>query len=287
MSSEGPPTDAPPQSPFFRALHTDRYERQGYIRRYEEETGRSLVVFCGPIQQSVITPFADAINDVGKNDPLDLMLTSLGGDGEAALRMASMCHSDREDFRVIVPDMAASAATLLTLAAESILMSSTSTLGPVDPQVLLPSRGHFFPAKSITAIVNDLDSRTKDNPEAFELYAALLADIDAVIYQTAKAAIARIKELIPEVLRLRKQPPPEEEIKRIAENLQSSALHSATISHIQATESGLPIEYIPFQSEQWDMLWRLHTYYVVLLPSPPLGNIIEGRRVSFKFNPPQ
>lgn len=127
------------------------------------------MVFWGPIHSAVVTPFADAVNDVPPDHPLDLMLTSLGGDAEAAIRMAAMCHAGRDDFRVIVPDTAASAATLLALAAESVVMSDTSALGPVDPQILLPRRDQYFPAKGIVEIVNDLDERTRDNPQALGL----------------------------------------------------------------------------------------------------------------------
>ena len=40
-------------------------------------------------------------------------------------------------LRMIVPDLAKSAATLMVLGADSILMSDTSELGPIDPQVVL------------------------------------------------------------------------------------------------------------------------------------------------------
>jgi hypothetical protein len=228
----------------------------------------------------VVTPFADAIFDAGSEAPLDLMLNSLGGDAETALRMAAMCHADRDDFRVIVPDTAASAATLLALAAESIVMSSTSALGPIDPQVLLPYRGDYYPAKDILAVVDDLDKRTRENPQAYELYAALLGDVDAIVYQFAKAAIGRTAELVPEVMRLRHPPPDENHVREITESLQGQAMHSAVIGHSRAGELGLPAHYLEPQSEQWDMLWRLHTMYVVLRGASSSGNVIEGRRVS-------
>lgn len=246
-------------------------------------SNRFLVIFWGPIEPHVITPFADAVHDVPTGSPLDLMLTSLGGDGETAIRMAAMCRSERDDFRVVVPDTAASAATLLALAAESIVMSDTSALGPVDPQVFLQARQGFFPAKDILKIVDDLDQRTKDNPHAFELYSALLADIDAVVYQTAKAAIERTGELVPEVLRLRRPPPSKEQVEEITKNLQSSPMHSATIGHKRAADLGLPAVYMEPKSPDWDMLWRLHAHCVYHFGPAPRSNLIEGRRVSFQF----
>lgn len=105
----------------------------------------------------------------------------------------------------------------------------------------------------------------KENPQAFELYVSLLADIDAIIYQTAKAAIRRTEELVPELLRLQQNPPSAEAINDIAQQLQSHAMHSATIGHQHATQLGLPVLYMSSQSDEWDMLWRLHARYVALL----------------------
>ena len=164
-------------------------------------------------------------------------------------------------------------------------MSDTSALGPIDPQVLMHKRNQYIPAKDIVAIVEDLEERTKKNPQAFELYASLLADIDAVIYQTAKAAIRRTEELVPEFLRLRQNPPSSEAIIDIAQQLQNYALHSATIGHQRARQLGLPVLHMSSQSDQWDMLWRLHARYVAWLGAYPSDSVaIEGRRVSFRFN---
>lgn len=40
-------------------------------------------------------------------------------------------------------------------------MSDTSTLGPVDPQIWLPTRNRYVPAKEILKIVDDLDDKTQ------------------------------------------------------------------------------------------------------------------------------
>lgn len=109
----------PPQTPYFHALQGDRYPRQDLIADYEDLTGRSLIVLIGSLENDLVAPFFDAVSDIERGTPLDLMLMSGGGDAEAALRIAKLCHADRTDFRVVVPDQAKSAATLLALAAES------------------------------------------------------------------------------------------------------------------------------------------------------------------------
>ena len=145
-SKDSPPAAASlSQTPLFRAQNEQRYIRQEAIRDYEQDTGRSLVVFWGPILNLAISGgFADAIRDTPKGAPLDVMITSPGGDGETALTMANICRAERQDFRVIVPDIAKSAATLLALAADKVVMSSTSALGPIDPQIHSPNQGQFI-----------------------------------------------------------------------------------------------------------------------------------------------
>ena len=57
------------QSPFFRAIHSPRYERQESINKYEDRFERSLIIFWGPITEKAIVPFADAINDIQQDSP--------------------------------------------------------------------------------------------------------------------------------------------------------------------------------------------------------------------------
>ena len=99
MSSDSSRPTSRSQSPFFHATQAGRYDRQERIQLYEQATERSLVVFHGRIERRVITPFADAVGEVSRDGPLDLMLTSPGGDGETAKQMATMCRADRDDFR--------------------------------------------------------------------------------------------------------------------------------------------------------------------------------------------
>lgn len=273
-------TSVPDQSPYFHALQADRYDRQSAIRSYEEHTGRNLVVLAGSLDSAVVPPFVDALADVPDGDPLDLMVASSGGDAEAALRIAKLCHASRDDFRVVVPDQAKSAATMLALAAERIVMSETSDLGPIDPQIFMPVRGHFVAAKDIVSIVEDLEKRVGSNPAGYEWYSALLGDIDAVVYQTARAATKRTTELAGEFLRCRSEPPGNDEIQALTVGLQGPAAHSAVVNHETATSLGLPVDYLAPSDPAWDRLWRLYVKYQIMLGQGVASGAVEGRRVS-------
>lgn len=159
-------------------------------------------------------------------------------------------------------------------------MSDTSDLGPVDPQVLMRSRGEYVPAKDITEIVDDLEAKVQQNPESYPFYAAFLADIDAVAYQRARSASSRTGELVAEFFKCRSNPPSPKEVKRIAKSLQSPAAHSAVVDHVAAKELGLPVKYVAPDSNDWQILWRLFAKYHAMGGPSAFRVIIEGRRVS-------
>lgn len=71
---------------------------------------------------------------------IDLWLDSPGGDAHAAYKIYLMIRSRSKIFRAIVPDYAKSAATLLVLGADEVLMGPSAELGPLDAQVEHPDR---------------------------------------------------------------------------------------------------------------------------------------------------
>lgn len=70
-----------------------------------------------------------------EGDQLDLILHSPGGVAEAADSLVQYLRSKLSDIRVIVPQMAMSAATMMACAANRIVMGRHSKLGPIDPQL--------------------------------------------------------------------------------------------------------------------------------------------------------
>lgn len=283
---ESEPPTGPSQSPLYYASNESRYTRQEDIREYENLVGRSLVVLWGQILPRIKPFFFEAIEDIDPCDPLDLMIVSPGGSGEVALSMARGCQGSRADFRVIVPDRAASAATLVALAADKIVMSDMSTLGPIDPQLYIPSSPEPVPAKWILEIDKKYTSKVQKGSLAPELYAVLLSDIDAVMIKKAKHAVKRTSQLVPELIELRNNPPDSQTIEKIHEGLQSPAIHAAAIGYVQARDIGLPIEYLKPTSVEWGRLRRLYAkYFIQYGPSFTLHNVVEGRKISFEMKP--
>jgi hypothetical protein len=87
-------------------------------------------------------PLGSMLDAIGTCDQLDLMLNSPGGYGESAEKIIEMCREHcRKEFRVIVPNFAKSAATMIALGADVIVMGYLSELGPIDPQYTVAVAG--------------------------------------------------------------------------------------------------------------------------------------------------
>ena len=82
---------------------------------------------------------------------LDLILHSPGGSPEAAEQILEYLRTQFDHIRAIVPLQAKSAATMIALGCDEILMGHHSELGPIDPQILVfvPEGRRFAPAHAI------------------------------------------------------------------------------------------------------------------------------------------
>jgi ClpP class serine protease len=64
------------------------------------------------------------------------MIHTFGGSGDTAEKIVEMCRNHcLSEFRVIIPNMAKSAGTLIALGADKIVMGHCSEVGPTDPQI--------------------------------------------------------------------------------------------------------------------------------------------------------
>jgi hypothetical protein len=87
-----------------------------------------------------IPELCDQLEKLNENvEGLDLLVVSDGGDPMVAWRAITLLRERTDDLAVLVPHGAYSAATLLALGANTILMHPNGNLGPVDPQIRVRS----------------------------------------------------------------------------------------------------------------------------------------------------
>lgn len=272
------PIALPDQSPLYHAEQADRYDRQSLIAAYQERFECRLIVMVDFIFPYGVTLFEELIYDADPAQDLHLLLSTPGGDGETAVRLARSAQARCRELTVIVPDVAKSAGTLLALGAHRILMGPTSDLGPVDPQFQLPD-GSLASAKSIIAAVDEASNRVQQAPDTYPIHAALLADVTALMVQQARAALARSEDLLEESLRSNPDRG-EAEIASLRVALADPLIgrpqsHDAIFGAREAQAAGLPVVQVDPRSEQWQVIWRLWAKYFALG-----RRVYEGERVA-------
>lgn len=129
---------------------TIRRKYLSHLYALPNRRGRNVIVYATKWTQGDAPPGMTSITNEdlsglmevvhGLTGPdLDLILHSPGGSPAAAEALVKYLRSKFAHIRVIVPQMAMSAATMIACSADSIVMGKHSFLGPIDPQFLLPT----------------------------------------------------------------------------------------------------------------------------------------------------
>ncbi len=156
------------------------------LEREGEPQPRRVAMFYSRLDRELthddILPFTSLLKHIGKTENLDLVIHSPGGDGTAAEKMLDLCRKYcTGKLRVVVPLYAKSAATLVALGADEIIMGETSELGPIDAQVLVVqdnqpqvvSADHFLRAKQ--QAIKGLGSGRPEEVQSAQIQLALLS----------------------------------------------------------------------------------------------------------------
>ena len=120
-------------------------QRVDLYQQIEEYRKRPLVVYVTSKREGAAASMAnDALpNIIDQLDALpteakalDLLIVSYGGDPMVAWRMMTLIRQRVETVSVMIPQSAYSAATLVALGADEIIMHPNGHLGPVDMQIV-------------------------------------------------------------------------------------------------------------------------------------------------------
>lgn len=118
-----------------------RLQRIDNYKKLEEMRGSKLLVYVTGdrpnaetnIGADIIAPFSQHLDIIQKSDKISLFLYSNGGSTLAAWSLVNLIRSYCNELEIIVPFKCQSAATLISLGADRIIMTKQATLGPIDP----------------------------------------------------------------------------------------------------------------------------------------------------------
>ena len=252
------------KTPLFQANSADRYQRQTMIKQIQERTERSLICCVSGrdcvIDENDTMPFVDLLHNVSAGHNLDLLLHTTGGSIDAAEKLMGMMrrHVGTAELRVIVPDFAKSAGTLMVLGADSVLMSDMSELGPIDPHARL-----FDSWQSVQNYIDAYDEHARTLKTDRDNIAAqiMLGKLDPATLKLCRSAKERARQAAENLLKRGMFRKSGNWTLTVRELLDTSRWfsHGQMISWEDARDPqiGLEVEYLSYHSETWQDYWRL------------------------------
>jgi serine dehydrogenase proteinase len=255
-------------------LLTSRHGVQNRIMSYVFRFGHARASMAS----SDIPSFEAILSSVSGAEQINLLLHSPGGDATIVEKMVDMCRSHlsggHRKFRVIVPNIAKSAATVLALGADKILMGYCSELGPIDPQVPIAVSGvtQWVSAlafvESRDKLMDQIAEATKKGKPTVGLLQQL-AGLNIPFTDEMENWIGFAKKtaatLLDKYMLINKFPKAKTRRKKandIAEKLLSKQLfpvHGQFIDGATAQELDLEVEVLDKNDKLWELIWQ---YYI-------------------------
>lgn len=201
---------------------------------------------------------------------IDLLLHSNGGDGVVPWRLVTLIREFCKEFNVLIPHRAFSAATLISLGADNIVMHRMGMLGPTDPTVA----NAFNPADPsnpqqrlgisvedlysyITLIKEDLGIRGES--ELVQAFRTLTEQLHPLALGNVKRFYAQARMMARKLLALHMDEKTEHSaINEIADNLTSKLyFHGHPINRTEAVSLGLKVKAASEDIER--LLWEIYS----------------------------
>ena len=271
---------------------------QRLIKRFENRFKTNLVCYvslfghpAGAIVNTdaeIIENILRSINLTDKEQNLDLLLHTPGGSPEAAADIIRVCRSYSKRFRVIIPNAAMSAGTLIAMGSDEIVMSDTSNLGPIDPQMIFVQSKDIAimrPAKSFIDAYIDLINNARalivaKQPATPFLHLLDRQDpswiIECVRARNATVNLAK-EQLKANMLKDKNQ----EEIDKVVQKffeVGDNNTHGRSISPNEAIAFGLKIKKEDKYGEFWNMIWEIYVRVEAYTRNKGLAKYLPARR---------
>lgn len=266
LASAVPP---PTKTPMYQAYHAARYQRQAIIRSIQTTYGRRLVCYVSGIEASIdrddTLGFVDLLHNVEAGKDLDLLLHTGGGDIDAAEKLISMVRTrvGLSELRVIVPDFAKSAGTLMALGADRVLMSDSSELGPIDPQITLKDEHGNWIQHSVQNYLDAYDGYVETLKKTPNDVSAqiMLGKLDPGTVKLFESVRNRSRKFAENQLKFGMFRSGTGNFTKVAADLidtKSWQSHGQMIGYLDAENIGLHVDYLDPKSDQWQSYWQLY-----------------------------
>lgn len=279
-------------------------DRLGLYNKIEEKRGRPLIAYFNSLRKNasaqiasdVIPEFTKQIIEIPQEEKeIDILIVSYGGDPTVAWRIISMLRERFNKIGVLVPYAAYSAATLLALGADEIVMHPFSNLGPVDPQLTYIKKKEGGEKEIIQFGAEDLrhflefvktDVGISDQEQLERSFELVCKDVGSIPIGVAKRSSYLAISMGEKLLNLHMKD--KSKAKAIAEALNKSFYHHGyPVGRKEAKEIGLPISETDPEIEKlmWQVWQDVEEEMQCNKPFDPLEVVLSDEKTSKLIGP--
>jgi hypothetical protein len=272
--------------------------RRKYLLGLAEYTGRDIILYSTKwtdpsginpdmisITEEDIQGFMEVVHGL-RNNKLDCIIHSPGGSPAATEAIVKYLRKKFTDIRVIVPQAAMSAGTMLACAGNRILMGKHSFLGPIDPQFILsthtPGTNRMVPAQAILDQFELAKKECKDN-QNLAAWLPILNQYGPGLLIECKNAIALSTKLVKNWLSQymfkgvqRASHRASTVAKRLAAH-QNHKSHSRHLDREDCKEMGLIIDDLEQDQRLQDLVLSVFHASTLTFTTTPAAKIIENQ----------
>ena len=262
--------------------------RLRYLQKLHETTGRNVIVYySGWLQKPDANDtglndmdmhgFMSVINGLKRSKGLDLVLHTPGGGVAATEVLVNYLRSMFDtDIRVIVPQLAMSAGTMIACAAKEILMGKHSSLGPIDPQIM------GIPAHGIIREFNRAYEEIKRDSAKIHVWRPILAKYHPFLIGACEQAIDLGRELAEEWLatgmladldKKARQAKAKSIVNELADNFKTKS-HGRPLSAVFCKKIGMNVKMIERDQKLQDAVLSVHHVCTLTLMETSAAKLI-------------
>src|SRR2546422_602095 len=270
-----------------------RARRKALIEQIEAARGSRVLCYVtgdrapavAQIGDDAVRPMYDLLREMGQVEKLDFFIYSRGGAIDVPWRIVTALRTSAKDWATLIPFRANSAATLLALGADEIVLGRFGELGPIDPimniQRVMPVPGgpgtvmqDSISVEDVMAYVKFVQERAglSDQAALATGLTKLTERLDAVTLGSAYRTHSHIRDVARRMLLSRSKPHSEQTMATIVETLAERVYaHGHAIGLKAAKEIGLPAIAADTGLEplMWDLLAEYESDLKLLKPVDP------------------
>jgi hypothetical protein len=272
--------------------------RKKYVEALSHSTGRTTFLYYSGFQQNADAPptrlqvtssdmtgFMEVCSNVTDDRNLDLFLHSPGGDPETADQICAYLRTQFDHIRAIVPVYAMSAATMMALSADEVLMGTHSQLGPIDPQltVQMPEGPRSASAQAIRDQF-ELATRECQDPNKLPAWLPILRSYGPGLLATCDHAAKRAEEIVKGALqRYMFAGAGDAEAKATAAaewfgDAKTFLSHGRPVRRDEAREHGIVVHNLEDDGQLQDAVLSVHHAASLSMSNIPIAKLIENNR---------